>query len=351
MMGVDVFSDIKQQVDKYAMYLDAIKSKALETKELLIQNKISGLMEKEQLQVISENSKGKIIGVDSGFFESSLTGLDFCYIKCAGSYFEYDKKLVKYEKLSTNPIYEFKISDFILQKDEIQKFVSIARLKQELALLELGIKNKNPDYALIDGNILPQPVDRPNNNSQLYSQYEELLSAFVRLYDLAKSNNTVLIGSVEDSRANSFLKLTQKDFDTRSLLNSCSDIVFLNYILEKMQCISFFPIYSVESNIIYNYLKQYGDFNFYSSYLKVNDDYPLRIELQYNNYSENKLKEIKGTIAYISKYSKDYCFPSVLLDADKQAKLTVKEIEIIKNLVTNSIIPFGIKPLRRERRI
>lgn len=343
-----MFSDIQKQIDKYANYLDAIKAKALETKEQLKQNKIQGLIEKEHLQSISENSKGKVIGVDSGFFESSLTGLDFCYIKCSGSYFEYDSKLVKYEKLTQNPIYEFKISDSILQKDEIQKFVSIARLKQELSLLIKGIEEKNPDYALIDGNILPQPVDRPNNNSQLYPQYEELLDSFVRLYDLAKSNNTILIGSVEDSRANSFLKLALSEND---FLHSVNDILYLNYILEKGQATSFFPIYSVESNIIYNDLKQYGDFNFYSSYLKVNDDYPLRIELQYNNYSETKLKEIKGFISYISSYAKDYCFPSVLLDADKQAKLNQKEIEIIKSLVNNSMVPFGIKPLRRERRI
>jgi hypothetical protein len=343
-----MFSDIQKQIDKYANYLDAIKASALQTKEQLKQNKIQGLIEKEQLQSIEENSKGKVIGADSGFFESSLTGLDFCYIKSSGSYFEYNSKLVKYERLTENPIYEFKISDSILQKDEIQKFVSIARLKQELSLLENGIKNKNPDYALIDGNILPQPVDRPNNNSQLYSQYEELLDSFVRLYDLAKSQNTVLIGAVEDSRANSFLKLAlnEKDF-----LHSVNDILYLNYILEKHECISFFPIYSVESNIIYNDLKQYGDFNFYSSYLKVNDDYPLRIELQYNNFSENKLKEIKGFISYISSYSKDYCFPSVLLDADKQAKLNANEVNIVKNLVDSSILSHGIKHLRRERRI
>jgi len=345
-----MFADIQKQVDKYANYLADIKVEAQKTKELLKQNSIFGLIEQEQLQAINENSKGKVIGVDSGFFESSLTGLDFCYIKCSGSFFDYDSKLVKYERLTQNPIYEFKISDNILQKDEVQKFVSIARLKQELNLLYEGIKNKNPDYALIDGNILPQPVDRPSNNSTLYSEYESLLNSFVRLYDLAKSQGTILIGSVEDSRANSFLKLVQNNLSNKSL-NGVNDILFLNNILEKGQAISFFPIYCVESNLIYNDLKSYGEFNFYASYLKVNDDYPLRIELQYNNFTQEKLKEIKGFISYISNYSKDYCFPSVLLDADKQAKLTQSEINIIKNLVNTSIVPLGIKPLRRERRI
>lgn len=344
-----MFSSIKLQVDKYASYLGSVKENAQATKELLKQNKIQGLIEQEQIQNIEYNSKGKVIGADSGFFESSLTGLDFCYVKCAGSYFEYDSKLIKYKKLTQNPNFLFKTSEFVLQKDEIHKFVSINRLKEELSMLYNGIKENNPDYTFIDGNILPQAVDRPTNNSPLYPDYQELLNSFVRLYDLAKSQNTILIGSVEDSRANSFLKLALPE--KNKLINSVNDVLYLNYILDKKQSISFFPIFATESNLIYNDLKDYGSFNFYGSYLKVNDDYPLRIELLQNNFSENKLKEIKGFVSYISDYAKDYCYPSILLDADKQAKLTQNEITIIKNLVDSSIAPLGIKTLRRERRV
>jgi len=346
-----MFSNINPQITKYAGYLESLKKEAENIKNLLLENKIKGLLEKDQFQNISEVSKGSCIGVDSGFFESSLTGLDFCYIKCAGSFFEYDKKLIKYNKLTSSPIYEFKLSESVLQKDEVQKFVSISRLRQELNLLFEGIKNKNPEFAFIDGNILPQPVDRPQNNSLLYQEYEKLLQDFVKVYDLSKSQDVVLLGSVEDSRANSFLKLAYDNYKNNSFIHNASDNLFLNYILEKGQAISFFPIYSVESNIIYNDLKSFGDFSFYSSYLKINDDYPLRIELLNNNYNENKLKEIKGFVSFVSSYSKDYCYPSVLLDADKQAKLLPKEIDIIKNLVESSIMPLGIKPLRRNRRI
>ncbi len=194
---------------------------------------------------------------------------------------------------------------------------------------------------------MPQAVDRPNNSSELYLEYEELLQDFIQLYDLAKSQNVNLLGCVEDSRANSFLKLA---VTSKELINQ-SDTLFLNYLLEKGECLSFFPIFSVESNIIYNDLKQYGDFSFSSSYLKINEDYPLRIELLNNKYSEQKLKEIKGFIAYLSSYSRDYCFPSVLVDCDKQAKLNPKEIETVKNLVDSYTLPLGIKSKRRERRI
>ncbi len=342
-----MFSEIKSKVQSYANYLESLKAEAQKLRELLLQNKIKGLIEEQQLQTISSVSKGNVLGVDSGFFDSSLTGLDFCYIKCAGSYFEYDSKLAKYEKLTSSPEYFFTVSQNILQKEEIQKYTSINRLKKELKLLYSGIKKHNPEYALIDGNILPQAVDRPNNSSELYLEYEELLQDFIQLYDLAKSQNVNLLGCVEDSRANSFLKLATTN---KELINQ-SDTLFLNYLLAKGECISFFPIFSVESNIIYNDLKQYGNFSFSSSYLKINDDYPLRIELLNNNYSGQKLKEIKGFIAYLSNYSRDYCFPSVLVDADKQAKLNPKEIETVKNLVDSYTLPLGIKSKRRERRI
>lgn len=338
-----MFSSIKQQIDKYSEYLNTNKTIALNIRKQLLENKFKGFVE-EPIQKINFQKEGKVLGVDSGFIDSRLTGLDFCYIKSAGSYFEYNETLVKYDRL-TLPKYSFKISNSILQKDEVHKFVSINRLREELNLLYDGIKNKNPEYALIDGNILPQAVDRPQNTSELYLDYENLLQDFVKLYDLAKSQDICLLGTVEDSRANSFLKLINEKN------KKVDDILFLNFLLEDHEAISFFPIFSVESNIIYNDLKAYGEYSFLASYFKLPEDYPLRIELLNNNYSLEKLKKIRNFIAYISSFTKRYTYPSVLLDADKQAKLNNSEIGIVKSLVESAILSKGIKHLRRERRI
>ncbi len=125
-----MFSEIKSKVQNYANYLESLKSEAQKLREQLLQNKIKGLLEEQQLQTTLQISKGRVIGADSGFFDSSLTGLDFCYIKCAGSYFEYDSKLIKYEKLTSSPEYFFTVSQNILPKEEIQKYTSINRLKK-----------------------------------------------------------------------------------------------------------------------------------------------------------------------------------------------------------------------------
>ena len=117
-------------------------------------------------------------------YRFEINRFGFCYIKSAGSYFEYNETLVKYDKLNF-PKYTFKISEYILQKDEVRKFVSINRLREELNLLYEGIKNKNPEYAFIDGNVLPQAIYRPQNVSELYLDYENLLQDFVKIYDLA----------------------------------------------------------------------------------------------------------------------------------------------------------------------
>ncbi len=339
-----MFENILKQVDNYSNLLSQYKNEALILREKLSKGN-NNFIESKVIHNLEFKTKGKVLGVDSGFFDSAITGLDFCYIKSAGSYFDYDINLKNYSKLSTIPNYDFFISENILQKEEVQKFTSINRLRKELNLLYEGIKSKNPEYALIDGNVLPQPIDRPNNNSILYLEYENLLQDFVNLYDLTKSQDVVLIGTVEDSRANSFLKLVYKE--TKDI----NDILFLNFLLNDFEATSFFPIFNVESNIIYNDLQNYSNYSFLASYFKLPEDYPLRIELLNNNYSESKLKEIKGFISYISSFTKGYTYPSVLIDADKQAKLNQKEVNIIKNLVDSAITSKGLKYKRRERRI
>ena len=197
-----MFSSIKLQIDKYSEYLDSNKNVAFAIRKQLLENKFKGFLE-EPIQKIEFEKEGKVLGVDSGFIDSRLTGLDFCYIKSAGSYFEYNETLVKYDKLNF-PKYTFKISEYILQKDEVRKFVSINRLREELNLLYEGIKIKSRICFLLMVMFYLKQIDRPQNVSELYLDYENLLQDFVKIYDLAKSQDVCLIGAVEDSRANSF---------------------------------------------------------------------------------------------------------------------------------------------------
>src|SRR5574344_272601 len=146
-----MFENILKQVDNYSNLLSQYKNEALILREKLSKGN-NNFIESKVIHNLEFKTKGKVLGVDSGFFDSAITGLDFCYIKSAGSYFDYDINLKNYSKLSTIPNYDFFISENILQKEEVQKFTSINRLRKELNLLYDGIKSKNPEYALIDGN-------------------------------------------------------------------------------------------------------------------------------------------------------------------------------------------------------
>lgn len=333
---------IKENVAHYNEFYTAIKQDATEIREKLLSNKYEFFEEPIQIKKIEKFDGNISIGAsDSGFFSDALTSLDFVYIKSAGSYFNYSSgKLTEYKRLPRNPIKELLFSENILQKDEIHKFVSIKRIKEELKILKTIANEKNPEFLLIDGPVLPQPVDRPLNNSKLYHDYKNMVALFVELYDLCKKQNNILVGCVEDSRANTFMDLI-KNKNTR-----INDTILTNLILEKSESLAFFKIFSTESNIINQDLEEFGKFNFYSTYLKLNDDYPLRIETV-----SKEFKKVRDTIGFLASNFRDYCFPTPLIDADKQAKLNKNEIETIRTLIEREFAKYKIKKMRRERRI
>jgi hypothetical protein len=338
-----MLNKIKENIEKYVTHLDGLKENAKEVKKKLSENKYIGFLEKEQLQTIKEVKDVKVAGCDSGFFCDSLTGIDFVFIKPAGCFFEYKNgKLIKSEKIIEDQKLLF--SNDVLQKDEVAKFVSIERIIEEVQIAT-KLLEFNPDYVILDGPVLPQPVDRPLNTSKLYPRYKEMLEAFVELYNEAKKINCVVVGSVEDSRATSFLDMI--DLPKKRI----NDTNYLNFVLEQNQALGFFPIFKEASNVINQDLEPFGNFRFNACYFKINDDYPLRIEIVNFDFNDEKLKEIKGVLGFLSNVSKTYAYPSVIVNADKYAKTTNSERELIQNLINQEFMQKNIFKLRRERRI
>jgi len=332
---------IREQVNNYKTFYKRVEDNASIVRENLLKNKYSVFEESESIIKVKEENTCRCVGIDSGFFNETLTGMDFVYVKTAGSYFNYQNgKIKKYKKILNRPKKELYFAKNILQKDEVHKFVSIARIREELELARLSITDTNPDFLLIDGPVLPQPVDRPSNNSKLYPDYKLMVEEFVKLYDLAKSNNVVIVGCVEDSRATSFLDLIENKHDR------INDTLFLNLVLQKKEGLSFFKTFATESNIINQDLKEFGNYEFFASYMKLNEDYPLRVESPTKQFNK-----IRNTIGFLAGQLRDYCFPTPLIDADKQAKLNNSEVETIKCIIEKEFMKIGIKKLRRERRI
>jgi len=336
-----MLEEIRESVLKYQTFYKGLKDNAKEIRESLLANKYSLFEESQNIQKITKDNNVTVCAVDSGFFSDSFTGLDFAYVKTAGSYFNYQNgKLTNYKRDIRYRDKNIYFSDYPLQKDEIHKFVSIKRIRDELKSLKNIVKDYTPELLLIDGPVLPQPVDRPLNNSKLYHDYKGMIVNFVELYDICKSQDTKLVGCVEDSRAASFLDLIKEKNDR------INDTLFLDLVLNKGEALSFFKIFSTDSNIINQDLEEFGKFEFFASYLKPNEDYPLRIETLSKDFSN-----IRNKICFLAGHFKEYAFPTPLIDADKQAKLNNKEVETIRTLIEKEFIKFKIKKLRRNRRV
>ncbi len=337
-----MLNQIKENVLSYREYYNALELNAKSIRQKLLNSEFNCFIEEKQIIELKPlNIDFSAVASDSGFFNDSLTGLDFVYVKSAGAYFKYNSgKLTEYLRLPKKPNKNLYFSEYILQKDEIHKFVSIKRIIQELEVLKKSAVDKNPDFLLIDGPVLPQPVDRPLNNSKLYNNYKTMITKFVELYDLCKKQDTHLIGCVEDSRATTFIDLIKEP------ITRLNDTLLLDLILKKSESTSFFEIFSQENNIIKQDLKEFGDFKFHASYLKFDQDYPLRIETP-----SIKFDKVRNVIDFLSNNFKDYSYPAPLIDADKQAKLSKNEIETIRHMIESEFSKMKIRKMRRNRRI
>lgn len=333
-------NEIKKSVSEYNNFFLQVKDKAVKIREQMDKNKFSFFEEDKSIYQISPCDSFSVAGADSGFFLDNLTSLDFAYVKTAGSYIEYkDKKIEQYLRIPKIPKKELFLSKSILQKDELHKFVSIKRIREEINLLKHILIDKNPDIIAVDGNLLPQAVDRPQNSSKLITEYKEMISDFATLYDKAKELDSILIGCVEDTRATTLIDKLDLD------LSRINDTIFSDLILKDKEGLGFFCIQESNQNIINQDLEEFGDYKFYASYIKPSNDYPIRVET-----TSTKFDLIRSMIGFMA-VSKDYSFPSILVDADKRAKLDGSEVQTIKNIINNEFIKFNIRKLRRYRRI
>jgi hypothetical protein len=291
----------------------------------------------EAITKINPGKKSFSVGaVDSGFFSDSFVGFDFCFVKVAGSVFEYkESKLVSSKHFPDTPKSAFITPDSYMQKDEFERFVSISRLKQELGLAKDIIENHKLDYFLLDGSLVPHPQDRIKKDSPNYGLYLELIKAYIGLYNSAEKRGTILVGCIEDSRSNLITK--------RLGLDIVNDLVLVNYALAKGTALNFFE--SGSENKVLDDILVIKPINLYSAFLKVNDyDLPLKIELL------SPKQGVLDIIYFLSSHTKNYSYPAVIIDADLRAKLSFSEVNTIKNYIESVTDKEGIRKLRRNRR-
>ncbi|MCC7569830.1 DNA double-strand break repair nuclease NurA [Candidatus Micrarchaeota archaeon] len=256
--------------------------------------------------------------VDSGFVVKKQMGFDVVICRASGAIYNYqNNELIKTTYLNNS----FKPEQTIIFSDE-EIYTgaphSIYRLKKEI---ENAIKltDHSPNLLLLDGSIVPLPINKPQKSSEFYQQYLELIKLYEKLYSLCKTNKIHLAGVIKDTYGKILIQ-SLKENKTLSvtdsfLLNTCmkpqTRTEFLNYgaglhpTIEDIK----FPAKIVVS------------------YLRPSDlDSVLRVEVVdlFENYQETY--EMVNSLCSLNRH---YAYPPPLVDIDLKVKLKPHEIENI----------------------
>ncbi len=296
-----------------------------------------------------------ICGVDGGLVKQELHGIDLILTRAVASFFLFHGgKLESAEYLpSKTPLLEID-TYYSLDRYEFEIISSLLRAKKEVSVAINAI-DKNPDIILMDGSIVPHPMDKPPKDSKAVEHYEELIFLYKKLYEKAIENNVLLAGVVEDSRSKNFCNILEERIflngKYHEIISRSADTNLLQYILK-----------TGERSFVFKYCKNANEHptlknielgnQIYSFYLKtVKEDNPVRIDFLSGKDPVKTAEKISSIIYPISAINSTYGIPSVLIEADQRAKLSSQDLDLIKRTIINKVGPFsGIQELRRNRR-
>lgn len=344
--------EIEKKRKKIADIMRQINENRLVVDEEILEEKIIFPVEKANLRNI------KIAGVDGGLVKHSLHGIDILLLRAIGVLFFYkDNKLEKVDyHPNTLPGLEPRIFFDPLSDIEFEMNSNMERQMIEITIAKESIEKFKPDVLLLDGSIVPHYTDRPGKNSILFPIFQRMVECYIKLFEAAKENNTILAGVIEDSRGTRFCEILNEKFfskiptDAKFLLNKTKDTNLLTYAL-NLQERTFVFKYSLEPHK-HPILREFGPVGeqIFTFYLKTAEfDRPIRVDFLGNRGIGivNKL----SSILLVTSGHASYGIPSVLIEADQRAKLGEKDLELFYIGLINKAghLP-GLMNLRRKRR-
>lgn len=299
-------------------------------------------LEKELVLPVHEIKTHGLIGaVDGGLLAQEMHGIDLIIARAAGVVFEYEQGVLVSHDYFPNalpePDCEIKIG---LDERDIIAFRSLFRLKKEIECAIGILEKKKLKCLMLDGSLLPLPIDKPNQESDIAYEYQTVIGLYKKLYRLAEEKDCILLGVIKDCRSRRFVDIMKTIMDLYS-----SDTVFLNHVLrEGERTFGFKYTADAKKHTITQDLGAKGE-EINAMYIKpVEGDRPLRIEFISMNFNE-----IASLVYSLSKINRTYAYPSILIEADLRAALDPLELERAqKSLALQSVS--AVLPLRRNAR-
>ncbi|MCX8197252.1 MAG: DNA double-strand break repair nuclease NurA [Candidatus Micrarchaeota archaeon] len=317
-----------QELEKIARQIESISQERqqLASKLRQIQQLENLLEERLYYKVESMRIDAKVAAVDCGIVGEELHGFDFLVCRTAGVVFEYENGSPKKHSYypSSLPKAHYDVMGG-LENYEIAWHKGLVRLKSELSCAQEIVAKFQPDYLLLDGSIAPLVSDKPNEESGLFSLYQEVVQLYRKLYEQCFQSGCTLCGIIKDSRSRRFVELLgQIDFAKEKLRNA-TDSSFLFFLLNEGERTAAFRYSSSPSK--HQVLKDLGEWaeKIASFYLRpAKEDRPLRVEFL---AGPKTFSQIASFVHSLSCLHKAYAYPAILIEADLRAALDPEEFE------------------------
>jgi len=254
-------------------------------------------------------------GVDGGVASEEFHGFDLVLVKAVGVVYQYSGNSLKKYSYHPTSLPEMKMDSMRgLEKHEVQWHKSLCRLYEEIKTARELAEKSSMDYLLLDGSIVPQVGDKPNDSSQVKTYYLKTLDEYLKLYRICEERKICLIGAIKDSRGRRFMELIGES-------SKVNDTVFLDFLLKEGE--RTFGFHYGKTEIIKD-LAKFGE-KIHCFYIKpVKEDRPLRIEVFNGNFDK-----VASLIHSLCSINKRYASPAILIEADMRAAIRKDELDRI----------------------
>ena len=314
----------------------------------------------------------RVGGVDGGLLKKTLRGIELVITRACATVFEYTPSdrvsVIYFPEKSTPPKVKVELNPISWREAEVS--ASLERLKAELELAIRVQDHHQVELLLLDGSLRPHISDRPSNQSVFSSKYEKITALYEQLFEKAQETGTLLAGVVKDSRSQRFIRILGEilphlinrypslkpllQMDYRSILRTAYDTDLFFRILDVGERSPILRLNDLSADQPDNPMSEneQSRTNLVCVYLRTaRFDYPLRIEIFTGSYDPNRIVEkVSAMLLPMSSENQGFALPTVLIDADSQARLIERDLDFLfSQLATRIGYPDSLLKLRRER--
>ncbi|MEM2890487.1 MAG: DNA double-strand break repair nuclease NurA [Candidatus Hadarchaeum sp.] len=302
----------------------------------------------------------RVCGVDGSLLDQQLHGFDLILVRALAVIFHYRGAVLAGVEYSPSELPPPKLID-VAEPLDSWEFQVLAGMERQLAEIEIAVQvaeRGGVESIMLDGSIVPQYVERFPRSPILLERYQNLIRAYMRLYQVCAEAGIVLAGAVKDSRGTRFVEILKEAFDRFNLekedvliLDKTKDTVLLNHVLRVGERTSAFTYVERPSSYVLSDLGSWGE-RIYGFYIRtVPYDRPLRIEFLKGVEDAAETADRVASLVYaLSSHHEEFGLPSVIIEADASARLAEEELSWVRDIISARLDPAFAPDLRRERK-